>query len=129
MEELKESENIEINNLYNMISNEIERVKYNIAIQVSNEITLLYWNIGKDIKENILNLEKAEYGKEVIKRLSEKLTLKYGRGYSKANLFRMIKIYEYYPNYQIFSTLFFPVHVLILEFNLLISSTWTHANQ
>ncbi len=105
MEELKESEKIEINNLYNMISNEIERVKYNIAIQVSNEITLLYWNIGKDIKENILNLEKAEYGKEVIKRLSEKLTLKYGRGYSRANLFRMIKIYEYYPNYQIFSTL------------------------
>ena len=59
----------------------------------------------EELKENILNLEKAEYGKEVIKRLSEKLTLKYGRGYSKANLFRMIKIYEYYPNYQIFSTL------------------------
>lgn len=48
-----------------MISNEIEKTKYNIAIQVSNEITLLYWNIGKDIKENILNLEKAEYGKKL----------------------------------------------------------------
>ena len=105
MGKLKESENVEINNLYNMISNEIEKTKYNIAIQVSNEITLLYWNIGKDIKENILNLEKAEYGKKIIKRLSEKLTLKYGRGYSKANLFRMIKIYEYYPDYKIFSTL------------------------
>lgn len=65
MGKLKESENVEINNLYNMISNEIEKTKYNIAIQVSNEITLLYWNIGKDIKENILNLEKAEYGKKL----------------------------------------------------------------
>ena len=65
MGKLKESEKVEINNLYNMISNEIEKTKYNIAIQVSNEITLLYWNIGKDIKENILNLEKAEYGKKL----------------------------------------------------------------
>ena len=65
MGKLKESENVEINNLYNMISNEIEKTKYNIAIQVSNEITLLYWNIGKDIKENILNLEKAEDGKKL----------------------------------------------------------------
>ena len=59
-------------------------------------MTLLYWNIGKDITDNVLNNQKAEYGKAVIKKLSQKLTIEYGRGYSRANLFRMLKFYEYW---------------------------------
>ena len=62
-------------------------------------------NIGKDIKENVLNYEKAEYGKEVIKKLSQGLVEKYGRGYGERNIFRMLKLYEYFPDFQILSTL------------------------
>jgi len=29
-------------------------------------MTFLYWNIGKDITENVLKNQKAEYGKSVI---------------------------------------------------------------
>ena len=32
-------------------------------------MTILYWNIGKDITENVLNYEKVEYGKAVINKL------------------------------------------------------------
>ena len=66
---------------------------------------LLYWNIGKDITDNVLKNKKAEYGNSVIKKLSQNLTLKYGRGYSRANLFRMIKFYEYFNDFEKFSTL------------------------
>ena len=105
MNKLKNINNFNIDELYNKIVDRIETSKIKVATQINNEMTVLYWNIGKDIKENILNYEKAEYGKSVIKKLSEQLTNEYGKGYSRANLFRMIKIYEYFPNFEKFSTL------------------------
>ena len=105
MNKLKNIDNINIDDLYNRIVELIENTKRNVAIKVNNEMTLLYWNIGKDITEKVLNNKKAEYGKAVIKELSQKLTLEYGRGYGKANLFRMLKLYEYFTDFEKFSTL------------------------
>lgn len=45
-------------------------MKKNVVTKVNDEMTLLYWNIGKDITDNVLNNQKAEYGKAVIKKLS-----------------------------------------------------------
>ena len=59
----------------------------------------------KDITDNVLKNNKAEYGKAVIKKMSQKLTIEYGRGYSRANLFRMIKFYEYFNDFEKISTL------------------------
>ena len=105
MSELKSREDINVEQLYNRIANKIEVAKRNVMIQVNKEMTVLYWNIGKDIKEKLLGNEKAEYGKSVIKELSKRLVIEYGRGYSRANLFRMIKFYEYFSNFEKFSTL------------------------
>ncbi len=96
---------INIDNLYNRISNLIENAKKNVAIKVNNEITLLYWNIGKDITENVLNNQKAKYGKSVIRKLSKRLVVEYGKGYGERNIFRMLKFYDYFPNFEILSTL------------------------
>ena len=101
----KELDNIEINNLYNKIVNRIESAKRNVIVSINNEMALLYWNIGKDISENILNNEKAEYGKAVIKSLSKKLSIDYGKGYGERNIFRMLKFYNCFPNFEILSTL------------------------
>ena len=105
MNKLENRDNMNIEKLYNRIVALIENAKRNVAVSVNNEMTLLYWNIGKDITNNVLNNQKAEYGKAVIKQLSQKLTNEYGRGYSRANLFRMLKIYEYFNDFEIFSTL------------------------
>ena len=105
MNELENVDNINIDDLYNRIVALIENAKRNVATKVNDEMTLLYWNIGKDITDNVLNNQKAEYGKAVIKKLSQKLTIEYGRGYSRANLFRMLKFYEYFTDFEKFSTL------------------------
>ncbi len=60
-----------------------------------------YWNIGKYIiefeqKGNI----KAEYGKQLLVRLSKDLKLRLGKGYSRSNLYNMRKMYELYPIFQ-----------------------------
>ena len=57
-------------------------------------MVILYWNIGKIIKNKILQSEKAEYGKSIISSLSKELTNEYGKGYSQRNLFNMVKFFE-----------------------------------
>lgn len=105
MNKLESTNNIEIEEVYNKIVGLIENAKRNVAIKVNSEMTFLYWNIGKDITENVLKNQKAEYGKTVIKELSEKLTKEYGRGYGERNVFRMIKFYDYFTDFEILSTL------------------------
>lgn len=105
MKKLENIDNINIDDLYNRIVRLIENTKRNVATKINNEMTLLYWNIGKDINDNVLKNKKPEYGKSVIKKLSQKLTIEYGRGYSRANIFRMLKFYEYFTDFEKFSTL------------------------
>lgn len=53
-----------------------------------------YWEIGKrivEIEQN--NANRAEYGAEILQRLSADLTQKYGEGFSLANLKKMRKFY------------------------------------
>ncbi len=98
-------DNTNVENLYSIIVSLIENAKRNVAIKINSEMTFLYWNIGKYITENILDNKKAEYGKSIINKLSKKLVIEYGKGYSKANIFRMLKFYEYFTDIEKFSTL------------------------
>jgi phosphoribosylformimino-5-aminoimidazole carboxamide ribonucleotide (ProFAR) isomerase len=52
---------------------------------------MLHWQIGVRIKEDVLFNQRAEYGKQVVKNLSEKLTEKYGRGWSDRQLLHCIR--------------------------------------
>lgn len=53
------------------------------------------WLIGYRIAEEELAGEKrAEYGTEVIKKLSKELTKKYGKGYTKTNLYNFYRFYK-----------------------------------
>ncbi len=68
-------------------------------------MVLLYWNIGCHIRREILEENESSYGKEVITSLSKKLTEEYGRGYSRSNLFNMIKFYDKFRDISIVQTL------------------------
>ena len=41
--------------------------------------------------------KRAEYGKQIVQSLTAQLVLRYGRGFSKRNLWNMIQLYESYP--------------------------------
>ena len=83
----------DISTLYNNIKSIIDTSKEQAIIQVNNTMILSYWQIGERLKKEILKEKRATYGKEVVKKISEKLTLEYGRGYSRSNLERMMKLY------------------------------------
>ena len=64
------------------------------------DLTLVHrnWLLGKRIADEELNGEsRAEYGAEVIKKLSKDLNAQYGRGYTKTNLYNFYSFYKMYP--------------------------------
>lgn len=63
------------NNLFNKISKLINEAKINVKKTVNSTMVITYWNIGKLIVEDESDGNtRAEYGKEVLKNLSENLT-------------------------------------------------------
>jgi len=74
---------IEISNaVFGKIANLIEQARKKVAVTINKEMILLYWNIGKTIKEEIIKSERAEYGKKIVNALSSQLTQRYGKGFS-----------------------------------------------
>ena len=81
-------------NLYNKISNLINESKENIKRNVNSVMVITYWNIGKIIVEDESDgNSRAEYGKEILKNISEKLTEEFGQGFDERNLRRMRQFY------------------------------------
>ncbi len=91
----------------------IDKTRGKVAQTVNAELTLLYWSIGKQINENVLNNKRADYGKQIISELSKELTIRYGKGFSKRNIQNFLLFSELYPNIQI-------IHSLSVQFS------WTH---
>lgn len=53
------------------------------------------WMLGRRITEEELNGEnRAEYGMEIIKKLSKELTGEYGKGFTKTNLYNFYTFYK-----------------------------------
>ncbi len=93
------------NIIFKDIKSLIEKTKQNISVSVNSALTLLYWNIGKYINDDILKNSRADYGKEIVRSLSGQLTKEYGKGYSKRNLLNMIKFNNIFPDIQIVQAL------------------------
>lgn len=68
-------------------------------------MTMVYWYVGKRINEEVLQNERAEYGKQVIVSVTKNLTEKYGKGFQEKNVRRMMQFAEQFSNEQIVATL------------------------
>jgi predicted nuclease of restriction endonuclease-like (RecB) superfamily len=90
--------------LFKEISKLIEESRKRVAFSVNSEITLLFWNIGKIVRAEVLKHARAEYGGQVILRLSQHLTDQYGKGWSKRQLHHCIRFVEVFPEEEIVHT-------------------------
>ena len=68
----------------------IEQTREGVAHTVNVGMTLLYWRIGRRIQSEVLQGERAEYGKEIVATLSRQLVHEFGNGFSEKNLRRMV---------------------------------------
>jgi hypothetical protein len=83
----------------------IEQSRQKVAVTVNAEMSMLYWHIGKRIKEDVLQNKRAEYGKQILSTLSGELTREYGTGWSEKQLRHCLRTAETFPDKEIFSAL------------------------
>ncbi len=75
-----------------------------ISLSVNTVLVKTYWLVGRHIVEfEQGGKEKAEYGSFLFEKLSKDLTKRYGRGFSRANLLYMRKIYLIFPKSETLS--------------------------
>jgi predicted nuclease of restriction endonuclease-like (RecB) superfamily len=91
--------------LFQEIRQLIDTAKQRAAVAINAEITLLYWQVGKRIQTEVLQGQRAEYGKQVIINLSRNLTQNYGKGWSERQLNYCVLIAEVFPDREILHTL------------------------
>ncbi len=91
-------------NIFSEIKSLIEQSRQQVGVTVNAAITLLYWQVGKRISEEIIKEKRAEYGKQVLATLSAQLTAEYGNGWSKRHLHHCLRFAEVFPDIQIVHT-------------------------
>lgn len=104
------SENIIVNNTdalengkteaYTKIRNSVIAAQGRIYTAVNSAMVQAYWEIGEQIYIACGENDRAEYGKGLIKYLSEKLTAEFGAGFTERNLRNMRQFYQMYSNWH-----------------------------
>lgn len=87
------------------LSHLIEQSQQQVIAQANSTLTMLFWRVGHRIQQEILQHKRAEYGKQIVSRLSQQLQEKYGRNFELGNLRRMIQFTQQFPDVEIVAPL------------------------
>lgn len=98
----KNLKKLDSNNIFDRVVSILEQARKNVVRAVNSNMVLAYWLIGREIVEEIQNgSTRAEYGKKLIKELSEKLNNRYGKGFSPANIANFKQFYLMFKNREV----------------------------
>lgn len=76
----------------------ISQARRSAARAVNAAITTTYWLIGyRIVEEEQRGIARADYGEQLVKRLAQDFTRRFGRGFSKRNLWQMRAFYLAWP--------------------------------
>lgn len=98
--------------LIDSLKNLILESKNSAIVNVNSILTMMYWEIGNTINQEILKNSRAEYGKSIVVSVSRELKKEFGSSFEEKNLRRMIQ----------FATVFEKEKVVSLIRHL----SWTH---
>ena len=102
--------------MFNDVCSIIDGARSRVAVYVNSEICMARWYVGKRIKEDVLYNQRAEYGKQVVRNLSKKLTERYGKGWGYESLKHCLRCAEVFAEDEI-------------GYALRIQFTWTHIRE
>ena len=79
----------------------LEEARKKVYTDIDQTLVKTYWEIGRKVIEfEQEGKEKAEYGSELLANLSTDLKLRYGKGFSKSNVYLMRLFYLKYQKFQ-----------------------------
>ena len=94
----------------------IEQTRGRVAQTVNSELVWLHWQLGARLRAEVLDAERAAYGEQVVTEVAQTLTAEFGRGFSRSNLYYMMKFAEAFPRAE-------TVHALRGQLS------WTHLRE
>ena len=83
-------------NIYKCIRDTLAQARTKVFTAINFAMVEAYWEIGRQIEEAVG--ERAEYGKGLLKYLSNQLTSEFGKGFTVANLRNMRQFFQTFPN-------------------------------
>ena len=79
----------------------IEQARQNALKAINTELVKANWEIGRHIVEfEQQGQQRAEYGSDLLARLSKDLKLRYGKGFGRRNILDMRRFYLAYQKWQ-----------------------------
>jgi hypothetical protein len=87
------------------LSQLIEQSKQFVIVQANSVMTMLFWNVGKRINEDMLQNKRAGYGKQIVATVAQQLADKYGKNFELRNLRRMMQFAEQFSDMEIVAPL------------------------
>lgn len=87
--------------LFTELSTLIEQSQKQALIYANSALTVLFWRVGKRINEDVLQHQRANYGKQIVPTLSMQLEQKYGRNFTEKNVRRMMQFADIFPDFEI----------------------------
>jgi len=84
--------------IYSSIRSFVITAQNKVYTAVNSAMVIAYWEIGEQIYKACGENDRAEYGKSLMKYLSDKLTTEFGKGFTERNLRAMRQFYSCFPN-------------------------------
>lgn len=80
----------------------IEQARGRVAATANYELTMMYWHIGERINREVLNNQRAEYGKQIVAQVARQLQEEYGsKGFDEKSIRRMMQFANLFAEEQI----------------------------
>lgn len=83
--------------IYTSIRSYVINAQSRVYSAVNSAMVLAYWEIGEQIYKVCGDNDRAGYGKNLLKYLSDRLTIEFGKGFDESNLRKMRQFYLTYP--------------------------------
>ena len=92
--EIVETEAIEqvSDSLYKGVSDIIDSARQEVVVYVNRHYDTMFWHIGHYINKDMGYKQYSAYGSKILATLSQRLTARYGKGYTYTAVTRMMKV-------------------------------------
>lgn len=75
----------------------VDQARIHVAATANYELTMMYWHIGERINREVLDNQRAEYGKQIVSQVATQLQDAYGKevvafATTSSSYFAMIKL-------------------------------------
>lgn len=100
-----ESVSAEDGDLVERVSALIDQAQSFAAAQVNATLSLRNWYIGRMIDVAVLREGRAGHDQELVASLAQQLTARYGRGYDRTNLYRMVRFSQQFNDPELVASL------------------------